>query len=341
MNHVVEKSGSIRSVTLSGEDEALYTRRFLAIIRAARLNNQFPDGRRLSAHVRAMDPEVHRGLYDGVRVNVDSGLPTYREWTRVQTDVSIAADQLTQLGNRAALAKRAAESEHAIHGEQLKKHDYYDEIADTPLASLGEMDVALRRTNPSTDTAHFFITFDKLDVSGIFVRYRIALAQRAQVWGQGAVRLDEETASYTEEFKSLIYKFSSLDSEFTYTKLTTLSGVTVQRISRGTVGPIYFGGFDAPEPFDELLGDDPTKFVAMFGMDTAADDISENRNNDPFGALFESELARKMRPTYARARETFGYHVYKDRKFVVSRGLEGPLREICSEMNTSNIIYSV
>ncbi len=334
-------AASIRSEMLTGEEEQRYVRRFLAILRAARLSDQYPDSRRLSAHIHAMGPEVHRGEYDGLEINVDSGLPSYKEFTRVQTDVSIAADQLAKLGSRQSLAKKAASSSHDIHKQQLAKYDYYDEVADVPLAPLGAMDVALRRVEPSKNRAHFRIVFDKLDASGIFVRYAIELTQRAGIWDTAAVELDEDTASYTDEFKSMIYKFSSMDAEFTYAKLATLSGVEVQRVSRGTVGPIYFGRFDPPEPFDGLLEGEPDAFVAHFAIDTAAQDVREHRNNDPFGELFETEMSRKMRGTYAKAREQFGYCVYRDRKFVVSQGLQRRLSEICEEMGTKNIVYSV
>ena len=334
-------SQTIRGETLSGVDEKRYTRRFAAIIRAARLNNHYPDGRRLSAHVRAMDPDVHRGEYDGIEINVDSGLPSYKEWTRVQTDVSIASDQLRQLGDRNHLARRAADSDHDVHRRQLAKYDYYDDIADTPLAPLGDMDVTLRRVDAANDTAYFRITFDKLDVSGIFLRYDILLSQKDQTWSNPVVEIDEETSSQTEEFQSLIYRFSSMDAEFVYAKLATVSGISVQRVSRATVGPFFFGRWDAPAPFGELLHGDPQAFVAMFAIDTAAHDIRENRNNDPFGALFESKLSKKMRSTYSRARQQFGYRVYRDRKFVVSEGLQSALRTLCEDQGTNNIVYSI
>ena len=341
-----DRTGQIRSVSLSGEAQSKYIGQMLATLRAARLNDQYCEARRLGSHLRAMGPDLHRGLYPNLQINLESGLPTYREWTRVQTDVSIAAEQLRQLGSRKELARRAENSAHEIHQQQLAKYDYYDGIADTPLAPLGAMDVALRRVDASRQQAAFFINFDKLDVTGVFVRFRIALTQRNQVWSSPAVRLDDDTASYTEEFKALIYRFSTLDAEFTLTKLATLPGVEVQRIARGTVGPVYFGGDrlsgqEVPEPFDQLLRESPEGFVALFGLEQAASDIAESRNNDPVGGLFETELSRSMRSTYARARETLDYRVFKDRKFVVSRGLEGKLRELCATMGTQNIIYSV
>ena len=333
-------NSQIRAQLLTGDHEGRFVRRFQAIIRAARLNERYPDGRRLSAHVGAMDPRVHRGEYDGVEVNVDSGLPTYREWTRVQTDVSIATDQLRKLGDRAELARRARDSDHDVHGRQLAKYDYYHEIADTPLARLGEMDVALRHVEPRTHTAHFHVTFDKLDASGLFLRFSIDLTQCHRAWDTPVVELDDDTASHTAEFQSLIYKFSSMDAEFTFSKLEGLSGISVQRVCRATVGPFYYGFLDVPEPFDDII-DEEEAFVAMFAVDNAACDVRQTRNNDPFGELFADEMAQRMRPTYARARDQFDYRVYRDRKFVVSRGLEGALQSLCQERGTKNIVYSI
>ena len=332
-------SAPISTYTLDGDEQGRFIRRLLAILRAARLNHHYPDPRRLGGHLRAMSPEVHRGLYDGLQINLQSGLPTYREWTRVQTDVSIAADQLQKLGDRRSLAKKAAESDHSIHDEQLAKYDYYDAIADIRLAPLGAMDVALRRVDPDNNTAYFQILFDKLDASGLFIRTSIELRQRASVWDTRAVELDDDTASYTEEFKSLIYKFSAMDAEFTFTKLSTLNGVDVQRVSRATLGPIYDGRCQIPSAFDDLIGDDPERLLAHFAIDSAALDVDEHRNNDPFDDLFGSTIADELRSTYRKARRQFGYHVYRDRKFVVSRQLQPQLRDLCAAEGTKNIIY--
>lgn len=329
------------TTTLHGDEESLYIRRLLAILRAARINDQYPDGRRLAATIRAMDPAVHRGAYEGLQIHGGSGLPTYREFTRVQNDVSIAADQLNSLGRRQELAAKAAASDHAVHQRQLAKYDYYDEIKNTPLISLGDMDVSLRRVDAAKNTAHFRILFDKLDVSGIFLRYHILLSQRDEFWGDRMVRLDDETASYTEEFKTLIYRFSSVDAELIFTKLASLSGVRVERVVRGTVGPIFGAHTAVPAPLKEVIGDEDDQFVALFGLDTAATDVTAHGDNDPLADLFETELSRTMRPTYAKSRRLYDYRVHRDRKFVVSRGLEKPLRQLCAQRGTKNIIYSI
>ncbi|MBN1772840.1 MAG: hypothetical protein JXB32_16335, partial [Deltaproteobacteria bacterium] len=208
--------------TLQGGEEAAHVALLGDVLRAARLGPQYPDARRLAAHLGVLAPAVHRGLYPGLEVDLRSGLPTYREWTRGQTDVRIAADQLRQLGERTALERKAAADPGSIHARQLVKHDYYAAIRDVEPAPLGEMTVALRRVDPRRRRASFHVVLDKLDASGVFVRYSIDLTQTADAWNRQLVVLDDDSTRHTEGFRSLIYQFTSYDAEFTLVRLATL-----------------------------------------------------------------------------------------------------------------------
>lgn len=323
---------------LEGDEEAAYVRALAAVLRAARLNNQYPDSRRLASHLSALAPEVHRGLYPGLDVDLRSGLPSYREWTRAQTDVRLASDQLRQLGDRAALAARADKGS-AIHAKQLAKHDYYTDLSRVKLAPLGEMKVALRRTEPEARRAYFHVVLDKLDTTGFFVRYSIDLAQTSDFWTEQVVTLDEEAAKHTESFQSLIYKFTSFDSEFTFVKLATMGGLEVERVFKGVIGPICFPWVRAPEALKRILG--PGQVVAMFALDMASIDLSADRDNDPFEDLILDRLSAEARRGYEDARSRYGYKVFKDRKFVASRPLIPALKELCAADGTKNIIYPV
>ena len=334
-------SAQIRSTTLTGEAETRYLDRLLGILRAARLNLYYPDSRKLRSHVDAMHPEVHRGLYDGIQVNLDAGLPTYREWTRVQTDVNIADDQLDQLGSRSALEKKVDREEESIHDKMLKKHDYYSDIRDTELTPLGDMEVKLRRVETESNKAYFNVVLDKLDASGLFVRFSIDLAQKNSAWGDQVVRLDEETAEHTEEFKSLVYKFTSLDAEFTFAKLAGLGSLDVEMVSKGTVGPIYLAKEQAPDPLKPLFDEADDAYIATFSLDKVAGDIAETRDNDPLERMITDRMSDQARQVYQRARQAFDYRAYKDRKFVVPRSLVGPIREFCADNGTKNIVYPV
>lgn len=327
----------IPSVTLDLEHAATYARAVRRALRAARLNMHYPDARRLADHIDAMDPAVHGGLYPGLEVDVRTGLPTYKEWTRVQTDVALAPGQLDQLGPRAALAEKAR-GEADIWRKQLTKRDYYAAIVGREISPLGEMSVALRRVDRDRGAASFHVELDKLDASGVFVRYVIDLAQKG--YRSGPLSLDDaDVARQSEEFRALIYKFTSLDSEFTFVKLASIAAVTPERVCKGVVGPFWFDFCRVPEALAPVVRDGG--FVASFALDTAAVDVAEGRNNDPFATLAHDRLSPAARGAYESVRQRSGYRVFKDRKFVVPRDRVSQMREICAAMGTKNIIYGI
>ena len=326
--------------TLTGDEESHYVKALGAILRAARLNSQWPDARRMASHLSALAPELHGGLYPGLAVDVRVGLPSYREWTRVQTDVRIATEQLDQLGGRRELeAKATRAGEGSIHAKQLAKHNYYSALTRVQLTPLGDMQVTLRRLEPAERRAHFHVVLDKLDVSGLFVRYSIDLAQTDEFWTERVVVLDDEAAQHTEDFRSLVYKFTSYDAEFTFVKLASISNLSVERVIKGVVGPLWFPWTQLPDSIRPLLGE--RQVVANFALDMAAIDLSADRDNDPFEDLIIERLSPEARAGYIDARHRWGYHVFKDRKFVCSRPLVGPLRQICAPEQTKNIIYPI
>lgn len=330
---------TVPSTTLGGDAERNYVDAVLRGIRGARLNNFFGDARRLRSHLGALHPDVHRGLYEGVQVDLRTGLPTYREFTRAQTDISIAADQLRQLGARDQLVEKARAQADSIWAKQLRKHDYYSDIHALELAPLGEMTVALRRIDPNTSTAAFHIVLDKLDVSGCYVRYSIDLEQRRRFWGSASPSLtvdSREVADHSAEFRALIYKFTPMDAEFTFVKLASMEDLSVERVSKGSIGPFWFDFMpDSPVELADCLAHGP---VASFAFDTVAADIAEPRINDPFPQSSHGPID-PSRAGFDRTREVLGYKVFKDRKFVVPSAAMESLRAACDARGTKNIAY--
>ena len=259
----------------------------------------------------------------------------------MQTDVRLAQDQLRQLGSKAALEEKVRRSPGSeIHSKQLAKHHYYTALLGVQLTPLGDMKVALRRLEPTEHRAHFHVVLDKLDVSGAFVRYSINLAQKDDFWTERVVVLDDEAASHTEVFRSLVYKFTSYDAEFTFVKLATIGNLTVERVIKGVIGPVCFPWVQGPEALGQMLSH-PQQCVAMFALDMAATDLAADRDNDPFDDLIVDRLSAEARFGYEQARQKYGYHVFKNRKFVASRELVGPLRQLCASENSKNIIYTM
>ncbi len=329
----------IPCLTLRGDAERRYVRTTLRALRRARLNLHYPDARRLGSHLGALGPEVHRGLYPGLQIDSRSGLPTYREWTRVQTDRLLAAELLARLGDERSLQAKARAAPDSIHARQLRKHGYYTALGAVRLAPLGDMDVALRRVDSSRQTAWFHVILDKLAASGHFVRVTLDLRQRAGVFARPMVTLDDDTAQHTERLRSLIYRFGSLDAELVLMELMALDDIEVERVVRGVIGPLWFAGVGAPAPLQPLLARHPEGVVASFALDMAANDVASDRNNDPFMASLAGRLSADAQQGYERARGSYGYHVFRDRKFVCSPELVGPLRALCVAAGTNNIIY--
>jgi hypothetical protein len=202
------------------------------------------------------------------------------------------------------------------------------------------MDVALRRVDPASQTAFFRVVLDKLDVSGLFVRYTVDLSQVDSVWNCTMVILTDETAGHTEELKSMIYRVTAVDAEFMFTKLAAVAGLKVERVVKGTVGPFFFGRIRSPEGLRSMLRPD-RDMVATFSMDTAACDQPEDLDNDPLRDLMEQQLSEKAREIYTQARMKYGYKVFIDRKFVVSKSLVEVVDDFCKKAGSRNIIYTL
>ncbi len=328
----------IPSKLLTHEAEALYITRAINLLKRSRLNSHYPDARALMSHIQALAPNIHQGLYPGVEMHARSGLPTYKEWTRVQTDVLLAPDQLRQLGDRSTLAEKATRQPDGIFAKQLKKIDYYTALHNRPLATLGDMRVALRRVDTTQNKAWFNVVLDKLDVSGLFVRYTIDLSQQSSAWNKPVVTLDKETAQHTQAFQSLIYKFTSLDAEFTYVKLASIQGLEIERVIKGVIGPFYIDHTIIPQTLQPLFKA-PDHHLGMFSVDMIAHDIPEDRQNDPLESFFSEKLSPDAQAGYQRARAQMGYKRFKDRKFVAHRAMLPALRQFCEQHNTRNIIY--
>ena len=86
------------------------------------------------------------------------------------------------------------------------------------------------------------------------------------------------------------------------------------------------------------------EMAATFASDAAAIDIREEKSNDPLSPLLSSVIEAKERPRYQAIRERYPFKVFKDRKFVATRGLHSLLQAIQvagGAAGTKNLIYDL
>ena len=304
-----------------------YIHTVVAALQSARLSQQFTDVPTLVSHLRALCPHLHGGHYDGLRVHPRSGLPTLPEWARVHADQAIAAQALA-----------ADRPQHLAEPRRIEL-EYLGNLVDRPLAQLDRIQLDVRRIDTQSGQAHLRVRFDKLDGTGCFIRFALELSHRDPEVLR-ALEDDAGRADLVERLRALLYPLAELDAEWALVRLAEARAVTVERVEKGSVGPLWVGGHDRPQawpwPGDTL---EPGQCIASFGSDLAAVDVARDRDDDPFGLLLADRLSEDARRIYREARARLGYRVFKNRKFVASPALVGRLQGALRELGTRNLVY--
>lgn len=328
-------------------------------MRAGRLNNSFPDRRRLQASLKAMASQFNGGLYDQLYIDARTGLPNMASFTRVLSDREVAADALSRMGDAARLEAKRGEAE--VYERLARKHRYFEALRKLELAPIDEHRVQLRRHDPSTGTAMFRLDLTKLDATGVYIRVTIELTQVASVWRREVIDLDAagETAEASQDFHSTIYRYAAFDAESLFLNMHDIEGVSVDRVQRGVVGPVLFtvpAREDLVRPMEPradvltaawnrwLAEDTPTEsgeLIIGFSTDIAARDVREEKSNDPVSPLFGELVQDSERARYDETRRRYPFKVYKDRKFVCTRGAKKVVDGVCKAAGTKNLVYQL
>lgn len=328
-------------------------------LRAARLNNSYPDRRRLQNSLNAMKKDAHGGLYDRLYVDARTGLPNMASFTRVLTDQEVSRESIKRMGDRSVL--EAKRSEAAVYERLLQKREYFEKLELLNLAPIDEHRVQLRRHDPDSGTAMFRLDLTKLDATGFYIRVTIELTQVASVWTKHVIDLDEagETAEASAAFHSTIYRYAAFDAESLFIQMHDIEGVSVDRVQRGVIGPALYavpadGTVARPLEIPAnalqtgwnhwLTHYPPTEgaeLVISFQSDVAARDVREEKSNDPLSKLLGDGITEGERARYHETRRRFPFRVYKDRKFVCTAGVRPVVQAVCESAGTKNLIYQL
>lgn len=329
-------------------------------LRAARLNNTFPDRRRLQGSLGALDRAMRSGIYEQLYVDSRTGLPNMASYTRVLTDQEIAAGSLERMGERAALERRKDEAE--VFARLAQKHDYLTWLKGQELAPVDAHRVLLRRHDPASGTASFRVEMTKLDGSGLYMQLTIELTQVASVWRRRVIDLDKdgESAAASQAVHAMIYRCAALDAETIFVRLHGIEGVSVERVQRGVIGPVLYAfpadGHALLHTFEPegALGEvwqrwltgpgahlDTPEMAATFATDIAAGDVRDEKSNDPLSPLLSARVNAGEKARYEEMRRRYPFKVFKDRKFVGTPGMKPFLQAIIDASACKNIVYDL
>jgi hypothetical protein len=204
---------------------------------------------------------------------------------------------------------------------------------------LQSLRVELRRLDFDQGTAHARLLVDQVDDHGLLSRSTIELAETWEdTAGEPLLVRNEDEIVVSAERRSALFRLTSSDAETTLTELAAQPGITVARVTRGTIGPFCLAELPAAIPFGALVKG-PRGGFATFALEVAASELARDASNDPLPHLLLESLSGAAAGRHDQSRLRLGYRVYRDRKFVSDLASLPVLERLCRSAGTRNIIY--
>lgn len=316
---------------LASEEADRYLERVTELLRAARLNAQFPPVPRLCGYLNALHARTHDGLYSNLSVDADSGLPAAKEWMRVKLDAALAAG----IADDSETSSTAIRPGSARHRGQL----YRSRLRTLSLLPLDSLRTDLQRIEHDRGIIHARIIVDTIDQDDLYSRCTVELSQRVSgLEAHQLLSLRGSDLSASPQLRERMSELATLDAEYILIQLAAVPGVTVHRVCRATIGPFYLAELPRTPPLGGLLSG-RRGAIAAFGLDLAARDLLSSGSNDPLPNLRRDSMPMELRAEYEQARVRLDYRVFRDRKFVTDLSTQPALEQLCRTAGTRNIIY--
>lgn len=311
-------------------------------MRGGRLNKFYPDPEGLDSLYKAMGdlPEEEPSLL----ISLKTGMPGEKEISKIIADKELAP-RILKAASPEELQKRGD----AASLRMLKKHAYFTFLDQSRIPRRTHLEMWLRQVDENKRIAYFTTIFERFDpTEGVFVRYTIQLAQQHARWSKAQVELQGDDLQYTQGFRNVISRYSSDEAEFAFILLSDLPNIEVQEVVRGRVGPMWFDGVLMPPEIEDLMKKHPGNFILNLPSERvnapsekAASSVREDKNCDPFARFYRESLSPEVRGLADARAEKLGYHVFKERKFCCTRGIETPFKQLLARHGHKCVIYRV
>jgi hypothetical protein len=319
---------------LKGQEVDTYAGRAAALVSAGRMNKWFPDPFGCAGYFTAIAAAVAERVYDGVQIDLASGLPVFKDLLTIQVDREVAPPFLAEQEIRAAAGIRPSSKLQA-------KLAYYRRLVQSNLPPLNRLDVKLRRIDRARTVSMFEVVFDRYQLDeSVFVRYTLVLEQRDSVPGRPFLERSGDYSQQTAAFREKMETYTQDDSEIAFLLVGKLEGVRVLEVTRGRIGPLWSPWTPAP-PGWLAAGTGDSAFVLHLPLDRASVELDKDRDNDPFSTIFRKFLSDSSRSLVEEEARRLGYRVHKERKFVCTAAVADVIRERLREAGTQNIVYTI
>lgn len=302
------------------------------------INNNYPDPVGIVSYLDSMRPSHNKLLVAGdevLKVHSRSGLPILAEFTNIQE------------------RKNSAKNERVSNKEP--DEDFFIKLLlNKEFQPLFQLTPTLKFKRESTLT--FDVNLDRFDpVSNRFVRYQVRLTQEntnqnSSIFKPVSINKQNPVTSYSainanlsSEFRHALSIYSWLDSELGFFALSSIKGINVEGVSRGAIGPFYYGKMfwgdtdppftkEWPESTKEIIKDHPNSFWLTLPVDRVDVTLKEDQDNDPF-SLPLSKINPKMYNEIEKHNQNTGvkYGTRRNTIFVVSDDISSKVIEFCKK----------
>ncbi len=326
--------------TISGETLENYVDIVKKMLKAGRASKFFPDAASFCNMLDLYLPSGNHFMYDTLEINLNTGLPSEREVTRLVTDRQIAPKTLKE-DPEEKLRQRVRNTPSEVNMRRLNRYLYHKALITTRILPLMDLQLKLRTVDTDKYIAFFNVEVVRFDVAdSIFAKYTLVAGQHDTRWRQ-QVHLSGDDLRYTGKFRNLISRYSVDEAEFAFILLNDLEDITVEEVQRCRIGPLYFKGSRIPRGLEELFLDHPEAFILSLPTDRVSINISEDVNNDPLTGFYRDILAPEERLALEKKAEQMQYHVYKERKFVCTRSVLKDFRQFLRDRGARCVVYGV
>lgn len=288
-------------LALSEAEQVTYLDSLTRAVRLARLSQAYYPSGRITSNLELLQPSFCMGLYPTLSLLRRSGLPVLRDWLRPIVDRMAAAERLGS-----AHAMRTADVD--AGAVTARRADYYRRLLGITMQPLDTTRVKIRHVDKQG--VDLTVDFDRLDARGLLVRTTFRARSRGASPKEGpTTAVDEQWAA---PVVALLERTCSLEPELALLSLAAEESLTVESVSRGTVGPLWRAGVDIPPELSPAICGTPQGFVLHCALELAGIDVPETRNNDPFARLLEAGLSAESEGTCVQLQEKLSYRAFKD-----------------------------
>ncbi len=281
-----------------------YLRALSAGLDALAPRDEFVPPAAARAHLDALRPSLGDDVLAPCTYDAHSGMPTFDWMERAIGEAAVAREDRSNTPSARAV-ERARELDPELGARMGGRRALHAHLRRATLLPSSRVHAQLLRAGA---TADFRVTYDRLLADGRWLRVRLELEGPAGWEKSGPLRPRRDvTVAVDPGFRHLLSRHVPTPLGALLEQIETSLSVSVARLGRGIVGPFWFPGVVLPEGVPAELG---RGLLLHQSLEVVARDVRARAHRDPLVSPGSERIGG-------------GRHVFRERRFAASPGVEG------------------